>query len=176
MTTHHISLREQPETGHHVRFYEADSFIYEAVAEFFAAGLRAGQPTILICTGHHRDGIFRCLSMLGFDGAKISHSGQLKWRDAQETLARFMVGDMPDEQLFRNCVGGLIEEARAGRGHLTIRAFGEMVDLLMRDGQPEAALRVEQLWNELGRDYGFALLCAYSIGNLYREEHWRYFQ
>ena len=109
MSAHHLALHEPHETGHHVRFYEAESFIYEAVAEFFAAGVRAGHPIILICTANHRDGIFRRPSLLGFDCVKISNSGQLKWLDARETLAKFMVGDMPDEQLFRNCVGGIIE-------------------------------------------------------------------
>jgi len=101
---------------------------------------------------------------------------RLTWLDARETLAQFMDGVLPDSGRFRACLGRVLEESRSGREHLTIRAFGEMVDLLLQDGNPEGALRLEQLWNELGHDYGFSLLCGYNIGNLYREEHWRYFQ
>jgi hypothetical protein len=87
-----------------------------------------------------------------------------------------MVGNMPDAQLFRSFLSQVLEQSRAGREHMTIRAFGEVVDLLLRDGNPEAALRLEELWNDIGQLYGFSLLCAYSIGNLFREEHWRYFR
>jgi hypothetical protein len=169
-------VHEHRHSQHSVQFYEGDSFIYEAVAEFFAAGLQAGQPLVLISSEQHRDGIYGCLSTLGFVVDDAEKLGHLKWLDARETLSKFMVEGMPDGDLFRSCVGGIIEQARAGREHLSIRAFGEMVDLLLKDGRPEAALRLEQLWNEVGRNYGFALLCAYSIANLYREEHWRYFR
>ena len=34
----------------------------------------------------------------------------------------------------------------------TSGAFGEMVDLLWRDGNAKAALRLEELWNDAGKD------------------------
>ena len=39
--------------------------------------------------------------------------------------------------------------------------FGEMVWLLWDAGQVNAAIEVETLWNELGHQYPFSLLCAY---------------
>src|SRR6185369_562599 len=44
-----------------------------------------------------------------------------------------------------------------------VRAFGEMVALLWADGRREAALELEALWNELGANLSFSLLCAYPI-------------
>jgi PAS domain S-box-containing protein len=44
-----------------------------------------------------------------------------------------------------------------------------MVDLLWRDGAPDAAIRLEELWNDLGRHYTFSLLCAYPLANFYKE-------
>jgi len=44
-----------------------------------------------------------------------------------------------------------------------------MVDVLWRDGQRTAALRLEELWNDLQTRHSFALLCAYAIGNFYKE-------
>src|SRR5262249_31356990 len=43
--------------------------------------------------------------------------------------------------------------------------FGEMVALLWSEGNMAAALRLEQLWNELARDHAFALRCAYPIAD-----------
>jgi hypothetical protein len=162
-------------SAHHVEFYEGESFIFDPVARFFADGLRAGQPLVLISTADHRDGIATALSSLGFEMQVAEADGRFMWLDARETLSRFMVDGMPDAQLFRSVLGQALEQCRAGREHMTIRAFGEMVDILLYEGNPEAALRLEELWNELGQVYGFSLLCAYSIANLYRENHWRFF-
>jgi len=162
---------------HHVDFYAGDDgFIYDAVAAFFTEGLRVGQPLILLSTPQHRDRIFSLLMTLGADVSAAVANGQLRYRDARETISTFMVGGKPDPQRFTSSLGGILQESRLGREHMTIRVFGEMVDLLMSDGSPEAAVRVEEWWNEFGKQYGFSLLCAYNMGNLYREEHWRYFK
>jgi len=45
----------------------------------------------------------------------------------------------------------------------TIRAFGEMVDVLWSDGRKRAAIALEELWNDLARTRSFALLCGYHL-------------
>jgi hypothetical protein len=50
-----------------------------------------------------------------------------------------------------------------------IRAYGEMVDVLWKDGKPDAAIRLEMLWNRLAAKYGFALLCGYAMGSFYKQ-------
>jgi signal transduction histidine kinase/ActR/RegA family two-component response regulator len=44
------------------------------------------------------------------------------------------------------------------------RAYGELVDVLWRRGDRDAALRIEELWNEMARTHHFALLCGYAMG------------
>lgn len=41
--------------------------------------------------------------------------------------------------------------------------YGEMVNLLWEKGNLSAALRLEQLWNELGKTHSFALHCSYAM-------------
>ena len=50
-------------------------------------------------------------------------------------------------------------------------AFGEMVALLWEDGKYDAAIRLEQLWNELGKEHSFFLHCAYPIKNFSQDDH-----
>ena len=45
-----------------------------------------------------------------------------------------------------------------------------MVALLWAEGKPEAAIRLEELWNDLARTYSFSLRCAYPITNFNRDE------
>ena len=50
-----------------------------------------------------------------------------------------------------------------------LRAYGEMVDLLWRDGHSQAAIELEVLWNKLALSLDFALLCGYSMGSFYKQ-------
>jgi signal transduction histidine kinase len=43
-----------------------------------------------------------------------------------------------------------------------------MVNLLWTDGNPEAAIRLEELWNDLASTHSFSLLCTYAMGNFYK--------
>ncbi|MEK6374921.1 MAG: ATP-binding protein [Acidobacteriota bacterium] len=155
-----------PTTGrpmHAVQFYENEDFLYQAVSAFLADGLSAGHPAIVIATEPHRHGFVKSLKSKGFDTKNVVLA------DARETLASFMDGSMPDEELFKQHIGGLILKTGNGGGPSSIRAYGEMVDLLWRDSNPEGAIRLEELWNDLISAYSFSLLCAYPMGNFYKE-------
>src|SRR6185503_15422715 len=81
---------------------------------------------------------------------------------------KFMVGDMPDWTLFSGVLGEVIDRSRRGDSLICVRAYGEMVDLLWRDGNKQAALRLEGMWNELASSRALSLLCAYVMGNFYK--------
>ena len=56
------------------------------------------------------------------------------------------------------------DAAMAARGkNRRVAAFGEMVALLLAEGKPEAAIRLEQLWNDLAKTHSFDLHCAYPM-------------
>jgi PAS domain S-box-containing protein len=87
--------------------------------------------------------------------------------DASEALSKIMLDGMPDAALFDFTIGGIISGARSflKNRHLEIAIFGEMVALLAAQGKIDAALQLEQLWNDLGMKHSFSLRCAYPIGN-----------
>jgi signal transduction histidine kinase len=148
---------------HIVQFYEAEDALTENVARFVAAGLRAGEPVIVIATPDH---LAAFCERLDRDPDGIDRS-RLVLLDARDTLAQFMVDDMPDWERFSTALGEVIQRARGGRADQRVRAYGEMVDVLWRDGNRQAAIRLEELWNDLGRDHAFSLLCAYTMASFY---------
>jgi signal transduction histidine kinase len=163
------TLLERPvPSSHIVQFYEDDGFLCDSVAQFILAGLTAGEPVLVIATAEHRAALASRLSRDGFSFDKACARGQLVCLDARETLAKFMVGDMPDWTLFSGLVGPLFEQVKARFPGVFVRAYGEMVDVLWRDGNKQAALKLEGLWNDLGSLHSFSLLCAYVMGNFYR--------
>lgn len=46
-----------------------------------------------------------------------------------------------------------------------------MVALLWQQGNAEAAIRLEQYWNDLAKTHSFSLLCGYPLGGFNREHH-----
>jgi signal transduction histidine kinase len=154
---------------HRVQFYDSEDFLALAVANFLDEGLRGGQPLVVIATEPHRHSFANRLKLKGHDIDRVSGSGQLMLLDARDTLEKFMVGKAPDADRFRMVIGTALQSARQlGGGNAVLRLYGEMVDLLWRDGNTEGALELEQLWNDLAHTYEFSLLCAYAMGNFYR--------
>jgi hypothetical protein len=153
---------------HAVRFYEDDRSLCRIVAEFIGDGLAAGQPAVVIAVPPHRELICEELTGLAFDVDRVRESGQLVLLDAEATLATFMNGGAPDGAAFRKSVGGVLDTASNGAPHVTVRAYGEMVDWLWKHDATQSAIQLEVLWNQLATTKAFSLLCGYSMGNFYK--------
>src|SRR5262245_20535869 len=121
-------LREPAKGDHFVQLYSDEAFLCEAVAEYAGTGLRRGEGVLIIATRAHRADFLRGLEARGHPIRAAMKRGQLVLLDADETLARFTAGGMPDWQSFRALIGGAIASVRLECP--AVRAFGEMVDVL----------------------------------------------
>jgi len=170
--THRPSAPEQhplPDAHRHaVQFYDSEAYLASVVSEFLADGARANQPIVVIATPSHRTAFAKRLREFEVNVDALRRTQQLHLLDARQTLAEFMVGEVPDPGQFETTIGSVIMRALRGREGAPVRAYGEMVDLLWKDGNTEGAIQLERLWNDLARRYDFSLLCAYSMGNFCR--------
>ena len=157
-------------TGHAVQFYRTDAFLTKAVVEFLADGVTAGQPILVVATEAHRRAFAEGLRAKGLDPDSGFGDRRAVWLDAHETVPSFMKGSLPDRELFMTNVVRLFEELIDKRNFLVIRWYGEMVDVLWKDGKTEAAILVEQYCNELAARYRIALLCGYAVENFLHDE------
>lgn len=145
--------------GHYVQFYSSDSKLVAQLATFIGEGLQSAQTCIIIATPSHRRKLHELLIKKGVDVLAAEQDGQYVVLDAAETLDKFMENELPNRTAFYNVVGDVVKKAaRTGR---PIRAYGEMVALLWKDGNKEGVLQLENLWNELASSYLFTLFCAY---------------
>jgi excisionase family DNA binding protein len=150
-----------PEFEHLVQFYEHDSYLEKTVADYVASGLRNGIDVIVVPTPGHLKNIEKLLAKMDVDLAGAKAEGRYVALDAAETLAQFMVDGVADLGLFHETVGAAV--ARMTEGGKRIRAFGEMVAVLWGEGNRSAAIRLEQLWNEVAKVHPFTLFCAYPL-------------
>jgi DNA-binding NarL/FixJ family response regulator len=163
---------------HEVLFYPDDAVFLESCTRFITAALSAGDVAAVVATESHRDSLFERLKAAGLDvDAEIKH-GRYISLDVAKTLSTFLVNDMPDWARFFEVVGGLVSgAAKAGRGeHSRVAMWGECGPLLWAAGKVDAAIRLEQLLNQLATIYEFNLLCAYALSSFHGEEDERVFQ
>lgn len=163
----HLVVREPDAPEHFVKFYESEESLLDAVADYIGASLRKGDCGLVIATVAHRAGIEDRLRLNGLDPVTARASGHYMWLNATEMLQRILVDGMPEPGLFAEVVGGVVSRAAEAGRHEYI--FGEMVSLLMDEGNHAAALRLEALWNGLQLAHRFSLMCGYSMESFARE-------
>ena len=154
---------------HAVQFYRDAESLVTIVARFLDEGIRQRQPGIIIATPEHRYAIETALEALGHDVQRMKRLGDLIFLDARETLDSILAHGMPHQQLFTYVCGTMLEEIARIHPKRTTRAYGEMVNVLWKDGMTAAAIRLETMWNELAKSHDFKLLCGYSMGNFYQD-------
>jgi len=148
-----------PRRPHFVQFYDGDDALVAEAGPVLAGALALGEAVVVVATPRHEAALLAYLAGTGVDPDHWTSQHRLICLDASATLDRLLVDGRPDRGRFAEVVGALIERARrAGRG---VTAFGEMVGLLWENGQVEAALQLEGLWNEWATHSPFCLYCAY---------------
>jgi hypothetical protein len=145
---------------HAVHFYRDDLALCAWISRIVIRGLAENQPAIVLATSEHLARFVQTLSQ-ALDVAALERAGALVIHDATTLLDTFLVDDMPDRDLFEQQVVPLID-LLSGRERKTVRAYGEMVDVLYKRGLTDAALHLEDYWNHLARSHPLALFCGYS--------------
>ena len=155
-----IEVLKAARGGHVVLFYRDEEELASSVSEFLLPAVTDGNGTaIVIATPDHRRSFGERLAEAGADVAAARARGSYLEFDANETIRGFMVGDRPDPAGFWRVTSPLLR--RAAEAGQPVLVFGEMVSLLWDAGLINAAIEVEVMWNELGDQHPFSLLCAY---------------
>jgi PAS domain-containing protein len=179
-----VSLTLSPGTGtaaphpqkvvreHVMYLYRESDSLVEALCDYIGPALAGGNAAIVVATPSHREALEHRLMARGMSTYKASQQGRYIALDASGTLSKIMLDGMPDAALFELTIGGIISGARGflRNGHSKIAIFGEMVALLSPQGKIEAAIRLEQLWNDLAMKHSFSLRCAYPSANFSGEK------
>jgi len=151
-----------PEQPHSVELYR-DELPMARMAEPLVAALRAGEGAAALLTREHLTALRAELAREGVDLDAVAARGQLVLLDADTIFA---------DAWARPGVRMDIVEARIGdplaalvRRHGRCTAIGELVDLLARAGDRNAAIALETWWNAKLGSMPIALACTYSLAS-----------
>jgi CheY-like chemotaxis protein len=152
--------RSIPE-GHVVQFYTDDANLLDSICALFRDTLCAGKSLVALMTRTHRGVIEERLIAQGIDVNEARRNGRLDLVDADHTLSEFMAANGPHRGRFLELLGAKIREAENATLVRRVVVFGEMVAVLWAQKKYDAAIRLEELWNELALTHSFYLCCAY---------------
>lgn len=163
---------------HEAHFYSDDASFLDAFTQFIGTALKARNAVIVVVTESHREDLLPRLQAYGLDIAAAIEQGRFIALDAAEMLSTFMVNDLPDRARFLQAADQLITvAAKAAKGeHPRVAICGECDPPLWTLGRGNAAIQLEQLWNEITTKYDVAILCGYSLGSFDDEQSSRTFQ
>jgi hypothetical protein len=163
-----ISQRKGVARCHGVQFYSNDSLFLDGFTRFIGTALRNGSTAVFIGTASHRISLLERLHAESQETRAGIRQGRYFALDAVEFLSYVMVNDMPDAGSFLKAVGDLVASAASGANgeHSRVAACGECAPFLWAEGKADAAIRLEELWNEIAKKYDVDILCGYSLENL----------
>ena len=181
LKSHHFTASTEEEEAphrHEVLFYSGETVLLDRVTHLIAVALRAGDAAVVIATKAHRESLLHRLKAEGVDTDAAVQRGSYISLDVVEAVSTYMFKDWPDEVRFLELFTKLIESASRGAKaeHPRVAIFGEGVALLCAEGKEDAAIRVEQLCNDLAETHKVDILCAYPLINFEGKEDRYVFQ
>jgi DNA-binding NarL/FixJ family response regulator len=152
---------------HEVEFYSDEELLLERFGRFVAAALKAGKAAIVIATERHRAGLVQKLQVHGVDVPAAIEAGRYIPLSVADTLSNFMVEDKLDPIRFAKVASDLLSRAAktVNGEYRRVTACGECAPELWAKGMAEAAIRLEQQWDEVAKTYGVNILCAYPVNS-----------
>ena len=148
---------------HEVAFYPDDASTVIGFARFIESALNAGNAVIVVVTASHRPILLKRLEADGVNVAASIEQGSYVAMDASEAMAALTVDGIPDPDRCAKVIGDVATRAAKGvRGENgRVMACGEIAPTMLLNGDAKGAVQIEQLWDEITRDYGVHTLCGY---------------
>jgi DNA-binding NarL/FixJ family response regulator len=153
-----------PRARHAVQFPANDDARLDELSRFAATALRRGDVAVAVGGPEMLSGVTSRLRDARLDLASIG--GRFQTVDAEALLSEIMPGEA-DEMSISDIVDRL-ERARAAAGGESagLVVFGELADLLIRDGNIRGGLALERAWHSHPGTSRIHTLCSYNRASL----------
>jgi hypothetical protein len=157
-------LRGTVSSEHLVQLFDEPDSRALSLADFLYQGWQRGDHLLVVARPANWAFTVPVLAARGCPVAETIASGRLVVLDAATTMATFFMNGDLDPHRFQVAIGELVARL-AAESSAGLSIYGEMVDLLVAQGNFEGAERLEALWNELSQTCSFRLLCGYTASH-----------
>jgi hypothetical protein len=150
---------------HEILSCSDDAVLLDRFTHVVASAVNTGNAAIVLVTEPHRALLLQRLEKRGLDVGRAIQEGTYIALDVHEALSAIMVSGLPDPARFFGGISGFIEAAAkaAKTKQPRIVVCGESVALLRAEGKVDAAIRLDQLCDELAKLHEVDVLCAHPL-------------
>ena len=161
-----VPPRNSTNHAHEIHLYPDDASFVAGFASFVESSLNAHRLVLALIGESHRGEIFQTLEAGGISVSVAIAAGHFVPLDAAQVRAEFMVNGRVDPVRLRRTSISLLETLMQSNPGVPISVCGEGASILLALGNGEAALQVEQVWDEISVRYGIEVRCPYLLGSL----------
>jgi DNA-binding NarL/FixJ family response regulator len=160
-----MSLSTVAGARHAIQLHANGSHFLDEVSRLVRATLRSGEQVVLITSEATRIGVAERLQARHMNLAVLAEREQYVTMDSAQALSHVMREGRPDKERIAEMIHGLdlLRLAVPNRPRSRLTIVGDMSPTLCRNGDFEAAVELEQLWNDLTRTLPFFTVCSYPI-------------
>ena len=150
---------------HIVQFHMNDRFFLDEVSRLVGSALRSGKPAVVVAGEATRDGLARRLHAQELNLGRLVARGQFVAHDSATALSRVMHGGYPDRDVLTEIIDDLerTRVASADRPDCRLTIVGDLNVSLCRNGDIEAVIEVERIWDDLTSGLPFFTVCSYPV-------------
>ena len=148
---------------HEVDIYHDDIALVNGFSRVIEAALKVGSAVVAIATPSHHAQILERFTNNGVDINSAIERGSYMPLNAADALEMIMADEMPDPARCSKVVGELIARASraASEKGARVAICGECAPTLLRQGNADAAIRLEHIWDETTRQHEADTFCGY---------------
>jgi DNA-binding NarL/FixJ family response regulator len=153
----------QSQCRHEVEFYSNEALMLNDYARIAQSALQSGDTFMIVACQSRCEQLRQKLQARGIDVDRAISNGRYRAIDARETLGKFIVNNWPDEELFRQVSGEAASRPVERRPRVVL--CGECGPTLFSDGNVEAAIRLEHMWDQCAAARSVDTLCGYLLSD-----------
>lgn len=142
-----------------LQIYQNEDVFLDTLIGFVGTGINAGDCILVIAKTKHLNALTDKLKKLAVKPDTLIADDRYIPVQAEALLPSLLDNGDVDEQKFRSLISTHVKKARQRKRR--IRVFGELVNLLCEQGKPETAVKLEHLWNNIGKEESLNVYCAY---------------
>lgn len=148
---------------HQVDFYLDDMALVNGFCRAIGTALKVGAAAVVIATASHHTQILERLASNGVDINGAIEKGSYAYLNTLDALEMIMTDGTPDPIRCNKMVGNLVARANkiAGAGGAQVTICGECAPTLLQQGNEEAAVQLEHVFDEVARQHKVDTLCGY---------------
>ena len=149
---------------HEALFYSSGELLLDEWASIAEDALNAGATFIVVTLDARQSRLQAMLEARGVNVTRAIRDGRYLSLSVPEAISTWMVDGLPNETRFWSAVTSLmLAAARASTADQPqVVACGECAPSFCADGNAEAAIRLERLWDDVAQTYHLDVFCGYA--------------